>query len=75
MTKQHAQPMHDRETQTQTAASFPGGVVELVVLVEDRLKLVIGNADSGVPDFDAQLSSVPAAAQQNLAVPGVFHCI
>ena len=73
MTEERAQPMHDRKTETEAAASFPRGVVDLIVLVEDGSKLVVRNTDSGVPYFDAQLSLVPAAAQQHLAAPGVFQ--
>src|ERR1700739_4586028 len=44
-------------------------------LLENRLKLLFGDADPGVPDFDAQLVSAPPAAEQDLALIGVFHCV
>ena len=63
------QPLHDGQAETQPAAAFARRVVELVVLLEDRLKLLVGNADAGIPDLDAQRARAPAAAEQHLAVP------
>src|SRR5271169_3794373 len=44
-----------------------------MVLLEDRLKLLVGNANSGVPDLDAQHAFASTATKQNLAALGVFH--
>ena len=50
-------------------------VVELVILLEDRLKFRLGNADAGVPYLDAEPTFAPTAAEQHLAPRGVFHCV
>ena len=63
------------ETEAKAAASFARGIVELMVFLEDRLKFLVGNADPGVPDLDAQHSPAPAATEQHLAAPGVFQCV
>ena len=68
-------PLHDRETKAKATASLARGIVELMVLLEDRLKFLVGNADPGVPDLDAQHSLAPAATQQHLAALGVFQGI
>ena len=36
-------------------------------------EFLFGNADPGVPDLDAQLVAAPPAAEQDLALIGVFH--
>jgi hypothetical protein len=41
-------------------------IVELMELLENRLKLLFGNADPGIPDLDAQLVAAPPAAEQDL---------
>ena len=73
MAEQGPQPLHDGKTEAKTAAAFTRSIVELVILLENRLKLGFGDADAGVPDFDAQRSVVPPTAQQNLAALRVFH--
>src|SRR6201997_1169243 len=42
-------------------------------LLENRLKLLFGNPDPGIPDLDAQLAATPPAAEQDFALIGVFH--
>src|SRR2546428_6929835 len=42
-------------------------------LLENRLKLLFGNSDPGIPDLDAQLVATPPAAEQDFALIGVFH--
>ena len=71
--QQIAQALHDRQAEAEAAAAFARGIVELMVLLEDRLKFLLGNADAGIPDLDAQHVSVPAAAEQHLAARGVFQ--
>ena len=73
MAQQIAQALHDGETEAEAAAPFARGIVELMVLLEDRLKFLVGDADSGVPDLDAQHSLAPTATEQHLAAPGVFQ--
>src|SRR2546421_4174933 len=41
-------------------------------LLKNRLKLLFGNADPGIPDLDAQFVAAPPAAEQDLAPIGVF---
>ena len=73
MAQQIPQALHDGETEAEAAAAFARGIVELMVLLEDRLKFLVGDADSGVPDLDAQHSLAPTATEQHLAAPGVFQ--
>src|SRR5437763_15100696 len=44
-------------------------------LLENRVQLLGGNADPGIPYLDAQLAAAPAAAEQDLASFGVSHCV
>ena len=41
MTEERAEPMHDGKTETEAAASFPRGVVDLMVLFEYRLEMIV----------------------------------
>ena len=66
--QQVRQPLDDCETETETLAALARGIVELMELLENRLKLSFGNADPGVPDLDAQLVATPTAAEQDLAL-------
>ncbi len=72
MAQQLPQALHDGEAQAQAPAPFAGGIVELMVLVEDRFELVLGDADSGVPDLDAQHSLRAAGTR---AAPCRAWCI
>ena len=54
MAKQIPQALHDGQAEAEATAALARGIVELMVLLEDRLKFLIGNADAGVPDLDAQ---------------------
>ena len=73
MAEKLAQALDDRQPQPQAAAALAGGVVELMVFLEDRLQLGGRNADSGVPDLDAQLSPAAPASDQHFAALGVFE--
>ena len=46
MTQQIPQALHDGETETEAAALFAHGIVELMVLLENRLKFLAGDAES-----------------------------
>ena len=48
-------------------------VVELAVLLEDRLKLAFRDADPGIPYLYDDASLAAAAAKQHLALPGIFE--
>ena len=69
------QALHDGEAEAETLAALARWIVELMELLENRLKLLFGNADPGIPDLDAQLVAAPPAAEQDLAFIGVFHCV
>ncbi len=71
--QQVRQALHDGETEAEALAALARRIVELMELLENRLKLFLGNADPGIPDLDAQLVAAPPAAEQDLAFIGVFH--
>src|ERR1700734_604924 len=73
MTEQFPQAFDDREPEAQTLAPLAGGVVHLMVFVEDRLQLGLGDADPGVPDLDAQFALAPAAPDEHPAALGIFQ--
>ena len=75
MAQQVCQALHDGETEAEALAALARRIVELMELLENRLKLFFGNADPGIPDLDAQLVAAPPAAEQDLALIGVFHCV
>jgi len=61
--EQPAKALHNGKTQAKAATSFPCRIIELVVLLEDRVKFLIGNADPGVPNLDAELSLAPTTTE------------
>src|ERR1700733_401470 len=65
--------MHDGQAKAEAPATLSRSVIELMILLEDNPKRLFGDANSGVPDFDAQHASVPAAAYQLLSTFGVFQ--
>ena len=73
MPQQARQPLHDRQAQPEAPAALARGIVDLMEFLEDRLQLIILDTDAGVPDLDADVITVPAAAQQHLALAGIFH--
>src|SRR5580704_5442655 len=73
MAQKVPQALHDGETEAEATASLAGGIAELMVLLENRLKLLVGDADSRVPDLDAQHSLPSTATEEHLAAPGVFQ--
>ena len=64
MAQQLRQPLHDGQAEAKAAAALAGRIVELMELLEDRLKLLFGDAEAGVPDLDPQLVATPPAAEQ-----------
>jgi hypothetical protein len=72
MAKQIAQALHDGQTEAKATAPLTRGVVKLMVLLEDRLKFVIWDADPGVANLNAQYSPAPTTTKQHLAASGVF---
>ena len=71
--QQVSQALYDGETEAEALAALARRIVELMKLLEDRLKLLFGDADPGVPDLDAQHVAAPPAAEQDFALIGVFH--
>src|SRR5208282_3594721 len=71
--QQVCQALHDGETEAEALTALARRIVELMELLENRLKLFFGNADPGIPDLDAQLVAAPPAAEQDLTLTGVFH--
>src|SRR6185295_18447326 len=71
--EQVGEAQHNGESQAEALASLARGIVELMELPEDRLKLQLGNTWAGVPDLDAELVAAAPAAKQDLALAGVFH--
>ena len=61
------------ETEAKALGALARRIVDLMELLKNRLKLLFWNADPGIPDLDAQFVAAPPAAQQDLALIGVFH--
>ena len=51
-------------------AALAGGVADLVELLEDRLQLVLGDADAGVPDLDPELRRHAGGQPSRTCRPG-----
>ena len=60
------QPLHDGQSKAEAAAPRSRGVVELMILLEDRLEFRLGDADAGVPDLDAQHALAPRQPSSTL---------
>src|SRR5215471_146403 len=71
MIQKPAQPVNDRESETEAAAAIPLDRSELVKLAEDIGSLVLRNADTAVPHFDAHDPSTTPAADHDAALDGV----
>jgi hypothetical protein len=63
MIQQIAETSHNGQTEAKAAAAFARRVIELMVLLEDRVKFALWDSDSGVADFDAYRSFVSAATE------------
>ena len=60
MIQNFSEPLHDREAQTKPAPFRSGG--PLIVLIEYVRKLVFGDTDATVPDFNANMvAGLPAS--------------
>ncbi len=73
MAQQVYQALHDGETEAEATVVLAGRIIELMKFLEDRVKLLRGDAGAGVPNLDAQLVTTSPAAEQDLAPLGVFH--
>ncbi len=61
MAQQISQTLHDRQPEAKTAAAFARGIVELMVFLEDRLKLLSGMP---MPVSQTSMLSTPARRRQ-----------
>ena len=65
--------LNDGQSKTEAETALAGGITELMIFAEDRLKILLGNADAGIPNLDPQRSAAATAAKQHLAAPCVFQ--
>ena len=72
MIQQISQAFYDGETKAETLAAFTRGVVELTILLEDRVKFFLWNARPGIADFDAQHPVAATASEQYFSALGIF---
>lgn len=75
MLQEISQALHNGKSEAKATILFARTIVELIVLVENRLKFVAGNTDPGVPDFDAQDTRASSATEQDPAALGVLQSI
>src|SRR4051812_24940279 len=73
MIEQTAEPLDDCKAQTETRAAVAFPRSNLVELAENIRSLILGNADTAVPDFDAQLPAETAAADNDSAAARVTN--
>ena len=64
MVKQDRQALNDGQPETETETAFARDIAELVIFAEDSLKILLGNADAGIADLDAQRSAAATASKQ-----------
>src|ERR1044072_2893939 len=75
MAEQPAQPVNDRQPESQPAAAIPLRASDLVELAEDLLLLAFRNAWPAVEHVDAHPAAASPAPDQHPASGGVAHCI
>ena len=76
MPQQLPQFAHDGQPQPEPALAFAHGVIDLMKFVKDRVELIGGDADAGIPHLDPHHRAVVAAAQQDAPLGrGVFDRI
>src|SRR5208282_4846462 len=73
--QQVRQALYNGQTKAEALNALARRIVKLMEIPENRFKFLFGNADPAVPDLNAHLVAAPAAAQQDLALIGVFHSI
>ena len=54
-------------------AALARGISNLMELLKDGMRLVIGDTDTRVPDFDAQLPAAASAAQNDFTSLRIFE--
>ena len=65
--------MHDGQPKPGTPFVGIDAGIEAAELLKDHFALVVGNADAGIPHFNAQVVSLATAAEQHAATGGVVH--
>ena len=73
--QQFAQALYDGKPEAEAPASLPGGIVDLMIFLEDRLQFGRRNTQPGIPDLDPQEPRAPTAAHENTALLRVFYGI
>ncbi len=73
MAQQGRQPLNDGQSESEAKTAFAGGIAELVIFAEYCPKILLGDADAGIPDLDAQHSPAATASKQYLAILSVFQ--
>src|SRR5437868_6692026 len=75
MAEQFADPTHDGKAEPQAETALACRISELMVLLENGLKLSRWDADARIPHLQANFVAIATAAEQNLAPLGVFDCV
>src|SRR5258705_9139263 len=75
MPQQIPQTLDNGKPEAQPPASLMAFIVNLMKLLENRVKLPFWDAKPGIPDLNAQLFPMPPATEQDPAFLGVFHGI
>ena len=73
--KQGRQTLNDGEPEPEAVTSLASDIAELMIFAEDGLKIMLGYADAGIPDLDAQSSAATTAAEQYSATPRIFQSV
>lgn len=71
MAQQEGGAAGDRESEAEPLGALSLGIAKLEKVFEHHIQFFTGNADAGVPDFDAHLAAAPPAAQQQPAPLGI----
>ena len=73
--EQFPKALNDGQAEAKPPAARPFGVADLVVLLENGLHLVAGDAHAGVPDFHTHCARPPPAAEKYFSMRRIFHGI
>jgi hypothetical protein len=73
MSEQIREALNDGQPKAEAETALAGGITDLMIFAEDCLKILFGNADSGIPNLDPEGSAVATAAKQHVAASCVFQ--